>query len=125
MRSALALRKADYSEGKCIFVMLDTSQTGRGWVINQEDSEGNRYTVRFGAKVLQVRQRNYALIKREMWGIISAIKADCDYLIGAEVVIETDCLPILEMISGCSSPDITILRWIAYIKSFNPEFSIF
>ena len=56
-----------------------------------------------------------------MWGIVSAIKADKDYLIGSEVVIETDCLPILGMISGCSSTDISMLRWIAYIKTFNPE----
>ena len=100
---------------------MDTSPTGIGWVIDQEDSEGNRYAVRFGAKVLQVRQRSYAQIKREVWGIISAITADRDYLIGAEVVIETYCLPILGMISGCSSPDITMLRWIVYIKSFNLE----
>jgi hypothetical protein len=56
-----------------------------------------------------------------MWGIISAIKADRDYLIEAEVVIEMNCLPILGMILGCSSPDITMLRWITYIKSFNIE----
>jgi hypothetical protein len=36
-----------------------------------------------------------------MWGIISAIKADRDYIIGAEVVIETDRLPILGMVSSC------------------------
>jgi hypothetical protein len=37
------------------------------------------------------------------------------------VVIETDCLPILGMVSGCTTPDLAILRWIAYIKSLNPE----
>ena len=56
-----------------------------------------------------------------VWGIVSAIKADKDYLIGSEVVIETDCLPIVGMISVCSSIDISMLRWIAYIKTFNPE----
>jgi hypothetical protein len=102
-------------------VTVDTSPTGIGWVINQEDFQGNRYAIRFGAKVLQGHQRKYSQIKREMWGIIYAIKADRDYLIRAEVVIETDCLPILGMVSSCSSPDITMLRWIAYIKLFNPE----
>jgi hypothetical protein len=42
---------ADYSKGKTIFVIVDTSPTRLGWVINQEDSEGNWYAVRFGAKV--------------------------------------------------------------------------
>ena len=52
---------------------------------------------------------------------MSAVKVDKDYLIGSEVIIETDCLPILGMISGCATPDLAMLRWIAYIKSLNPE----
>ena len=72
---------------------VDTSPIGIGWVINQEDSKGKRYAIRFGGKVLQGRQRNYAQIKKELWGIVSTIKDDRDYLIGAEVVIETNCLP--------------------------------
>ena len=35
-------------------------------------------------------------------------------------MLETDCLPLLGMISNCNSPDIAMLRWIAYIKSLNP-----
>ena len=56
-----------------------------------------------------------------MWGIISAVKVKKDYLIGTEVIIETNCLPILGMVSGCATPDLALLRWIAYIKSLNPE----
>jgi hypothetical protein len=32
-----------------------------------------------------------------------------------------DCLPILGMVSGCATPDLAMLRWIAYVKSLNPE----
>ena len=52
---------------------------------------------------------------------MSAIKSDRDYLIGAEVVIETNCLPILVMISSCTMPDMAMLHWIAYVKSLYPE----
>jgi hypothetical protein len=41
-------------------------------------------------------------------------------LIGTNVVLETDCLPLLGMIVNCFIPDIAMLRWIAYIKSLNP-----
>ena len=119
--AAPALRKAVYKEGVPIYVTVDTSPTGIGWVINQEGEDGARYAIRFGAKVLSERQRGYAQVKRELWGIVSAVKADKDYLIGSEVVIETDCLPILGMVSGCATPDLAMLRWIAYIKSMNPE----
>jgi hypothetical protein len=54
-------------------------------------------------------------------GIVPAVKADRDHLIGTEVVIDTDCLSILGMVSGCATPNLAMLRWIAYIKSLNPE----
>mgnify|MGYP000609652127 CR=1 FL=1 len=49
------------------------------------------------------------------------VRADKDYLIGTEVIIETDCLPILGMVSGCATPNLAMLRWTAYIKSLSPE----
>ena len=45
-----------------------------------------------------------------------------EYLIGAFVYVEIDCLLILGMINSCSTLDIAMLRWIAYIKSLNPKF---
>ena len=54
-------------------------------------------------------------------GIVSAVKADKDYLIGTEVIIDTDYLPILGMVSRCATPDLEMLMWIAYIKSLNSE----
>ena len=50
-----------------------------------------------------------------------AIKSDRDYLIGSEVVIETDCLSILKMMRCFTIPDVAMLRWIAYVKSLNPD----
>jgi hypothetical protein len=49
---APTLRKAEYAGRKPIFVTVDTSPTGIGWVINQEDENDERYAIRFGAKVL-------------------------------------------------------------------------
>ena len=50
---------------------------------------------------------------------LTAMKANKNYLIGADVVLETDCLPLLRTVVNCSTPDITMLRWIAYIRSLN------
>ena len=36
-------------------------------------------------------------------------------------MIETHCLLILGMMRCCTIPDVAMLRWIAYIKSLNPE----
>ena len=120
--SAPTLRKIEYKCGRPVIVTVDTSPTGIGWAIGQDDEEGKRYAARFGAKVLSERQRDYPQIKRELWGVVTALKNDREYLIGAEVIVETECLPLLGMITSCSTPDIAMLRWIAYIKSLCPEF---
>jgi hypothetical protein len=59
-----------------------------------------------------------------LWGIVLTIKSDRDYLIGAQVIIKTDCLSISGMISGCNIPDIVMLHWITYIKSLNLEIHV-
>ena len=109
LAAASALRKAVYGKDVPIYVTVDMSLTGIEWVINQEDGNGARFPIR------------YAQVKRELWGIISAVKIDKDYLIGTKVIIATDFLPILGMVSGCATLDLAMLRWIAYIKSLNPE----
>lgn len=122
LSSPPTLKKVDYDSGRPVVLTVDASPIGIGWAIGQDDGEGNRFVVRFGAKVLNSRQRAYAQVKRELWGVVTAMKHEKEYLIGASVVVETDCLPLLGMITSCSTPDLAMLRWIAYIKSMNPEF---
>ena len=47
-----ALWKAVYKAGTPIYVTVDTSPTGMGWVINQGDEGRTRFSIRFSAKVL-------------------------------------------------------------------------
>jgi hypothetical protein len=76
MAVASALRKGVYGRNVPVNVTVDTSPSGIGWVINQEDENDERFPIRFGAKVLSERQWGYAQVKRELWGIVSAVKAD-------------------------------------------------
>ena len=59
-------------------------------------------------------------MKRELLGALLALKVERNYLIGTNVVLETNYLPLLGMVANCSISDIAMLRWIAYIKSLNP-----
>ena len=122
MTSAPTLKKIDYKCGRPVIVIVDTSPTGIGWAIGQDDEDGNRYAARFGAKVLNGRQRDYPQVKRELWGVVIALKNGKENLIGVEVVVEIDSLPLLGMITSCSTPHIAMLCWIAYIKLLSPEF---
>lgn len=61
-------------------------------------------------------------MKRELWGVVSAITTKKDYLIGAMMVIETNCMLILGMITKCTITDIAMLKWIANIKYLNLKY---
>jgi len=120
LKSPPVLKQVEYESGRPVIVTVDTSPIAIGWAVGQDDEKENRFAIRFGARILTERQRAYPQVKRELLGALTALKAERNYLIGANVVLETDCLPLLGMISNCNSPDIAMLRWIAYIKSLNP-----
>ncbi|KAL3687049.1 hypothetical protein R1sor_013358 [Riccia sorocarpa] len=122
LSSSPVLGRVDYHCGRPMILTVDTSPIAIGWAVGQNDENGNRIAVRFGARVLSSRQREYPQVKRELWGVVTAMKAERNYLMGAVVVVETDCLPLLGMITNCSTPDMTMLNWVAYIKSLNPKF---
>ena len=113
---APALRKAVYERDSLVYMTVDTSLTGIRCVVNQEDAGSTRFPIRFGAKVPSERQRGYTQLNRELWGIVSAVKADKDYLVGVEAIIEMDCVPILGMVSGCATPDLAMLGRSCIVK---------
>ena len=90
-------------------------------MINQASIEADLNPICFGGKIHNERQQKYVQVKRELWGIVSAIKIDREYLIKGEIVIETDCLLVLGMMWCCTIPDVAMLRWTASIMSLNPE----
>ena len=63
-----------------------------------------QFSIQFGEKVLSQQQQGYAQVKWGLWGIVSAMKVDKNYLIGTKVTIETD---------------LTMFKWIVYIKSLS------
>ena len=98
---------------------VDTSPTAIGWVLGQNDESGHRYASRYGAKVFNQRQRNYAQVKRELWGLYTALKVERVHVIGSLLIIETDCKPLLGMVTNSDTHDIAMLRWISYIRTFD------
>ncbi|KAL3686531.1 hypothetical protein R1sor_009105 [Riccia sorocarpa] len=121
LQSPPVLRPLDYKCGRLVIVTVDTSPKAVGWAIGQDDEVGIRFAARYEGKILTNTQRDYSHVKRELWGARTALRTDRNLLIGAYVVLETDCLPLLGMIANCNTPDITMLSWIAFIRSLNPE----
>ncbi|KAL3682736.1 hypothetical protein R1sor_000758 [Riccia sorocarpa] len=122
LSSSTFLKQIVYRCGRPVILTTDTSPIAIKWAVGQDDAKGDRFTTRFGARVLSTRQRSYPHVKKEQWGLVTAMKTEKEYLIGAEVVIETDFLPMSGMIANCMSIDMAMLNLIAYIKTLNPEF---
>ncbi|KAL3687181.1 hypothetical protein R1sor_013490 [Riccia sorocarpa] len=121
LQSPPVLRPLDYKCGRPVIVTVDTNPKAVGWAVGQDDEAGIRFATRYGAKILTNTPRDYSQVKRELWGARTALRTDRNLLIGAYVVLETDCLPLLGMIANCNTPDITMLSWIAFIRSLNLE----
>lgn len=118
---APVLQPPNYADGRSIIIMVDASPAAAGWALGQDADDGRRYAIRFGAKIFSERQRLYSQTKRELWAAKCALHRERNYLIGAPVIVETDCQALLGMIANCNTPDIAMLRWIAFIRMFNPE----
>lgn len=46
----------------------------------------------------------------QLYGVINAMKNRNEYLIGTTMIVETDCLSVLEMVISYSTLDITVLK---------------
>ena len=114
---ASGLQKAIYKKDTRVYVTVDTSPTGIGWVVNQEEEDNTRFPIWFGAKVLSERQRKYTQVKRELCGIVSAIKIDHDYLIGTEIIIKTNFSFFLISIYLLTKSKVSIQQLILDVKS--------
>ena len=62
------------------------------------------------SQILIEKQRAYPQVKRKFLGALIALKAERNHLICANVVLETDCLLLLDIIANCSILDIAMLK---------------
>ncbi|KAL2608432.1 hypothetical protein R1flu_027005 [Riccia fluitans] len=100
LSSSPFLGRIDYKCGRPMMLTIDTSPIAIGWAVGQDDAQGSRFTVGFGVMVLSIRQRAYLQVKRKLWGVVTTMKVKKEHLIDARVVIETNCLPLLGMITN-------------------------
>ena len=66
LSSPPVLRQVDYQCGRPVVITVDTSPIAIGWAIGQDDGEGKRFAIRFGARILTERQKAYPQVKREL-----------------------------------------------------------
>src|SRR5712671_4554529 len=118
--SSPALISIDYSSHRPVYLAVDSSYRGVGWILSQECSDGHRRPSRFGSISWSERESRYSQAKLELYGLFRALRALRLHLVGIRnLIIEMDAQFIKGMLSNPDiQPSATINRWIAAILLF-------
>jgi len=108
------LRSHDFS--KLFYLRTDASKTGVGAVLEQI-SDGDRHPVMFLSKKFNKSEDKYAVIEKECFAIVWAVKMLRVYLEGKHFVIETDHAP-LQWLNKVKLNNQRLLRWSLVLQEF-------
>ena len=116
-----ALISIDYSTDRPVFLAVDSSWRGVGWILSQECADGKRRPSRFGSISWNEHESNYSQLKIELYGLFRALRALRLHLIGVrELIVEMDAVFIRGMLNNPDiHPNAVINRWIAAILLFD------
>ena len=116
-----ALISIDYSTDRAIYLPVDSSVRGVGWILAQDCSDGRRRPSHFGSISWNERESRYSQAKLKLYRLFRALRAMRLYLIGiSNLVVEVNASYIKGMLSNPNvQPNTTINYWIAAILLFD------
>jgi len=116
-----ALITINYSTDRAVYLSVDSSYRGVGWILAQDCPDGRRRPSRFGSIAWNKREARYSQAKLELYGLFRALRAMRLYLVGVRnLVVEVDASYIKGMLSNPDvQPNAAINRWIAAILLFD------
>ena len=118
---APALKPIDYSCDRPVYLSVDSSIHGIGFILSQEDEKGRRAPARYGSLPLTQGASNYGQSKLELYGLMRALRHFRAFIVGVKnLVVEVDAASIKGMLDH---PDIQastlINRWIQGVQQFD------
>ena len=118
-----ALISIDYISDRPIYLSVDSSIRGVGWILAQDCSDGHRRPSRFSSISWNERESRYSQAKLELYSLFRALRAARLYLIGVhKLIVEVNASYIKGMLSNPDvQPNAAINRWIAAILLFDFE----
>ena len=122
--TAPCLAPLEYGDGTgAIYLMVDASLHGWGAVLEQVGPDGKRHPCRFESGIWSAAEKRYDATKRELRGLLYALRRMRRYLYGVHFFVETDAQVLIHQINGSASdiPGALLLRWIAWIRLFDFE----
>ena len=118
--SAPAIRPIDYQSGRTVYLSVDTSVHGIGFVLSQADELGRHVPARYGSLPITEVESRYSQAKLELFGLFRALKHYSIFLAGVtDLVVEVDAGYIKGMLKNPDClPRSAVGRWIQRILLF-------
>jgi hypothetical protein len=116
-----ALISINYSSDLPVFLAVDSSIHGVGWILSQKCLDGARRPAHFGSISWNKHESRYSQAKLELYGLFRALCTLRLYLVGVHhLIVEMDASFIHGMLNNPDcQPNATINRWIAAIHLFD------
>jgi len=116
-----ALISIDYETDHTIYLAVDWSIRGVGWILSQDCTDGRCHPSRFGSISWNEHESRYSQAKIELYGLFRALHTMRFHLVSVRnLVVEMDALYIRGMLNNPDvQPNATINCWIAAILLFN------
>jgi len=116
-----ALISINYTTDRAVYLSVDSSVRGVGWILAQDCPDGHRHPSRFGSISWNKCKLRYSQAKVELYRLFCALCATHLHLIGVcNLVMEVDASYIKGMLSNRNIQlNTAINRWIAAIQLFD------
>jgi len=111
----------NYQSDRPVYLAVDSSVRGVGWILSQDCADGSRHPARFGSIAWNEHEARYFQAKLELYRLFCALCATCLHIIGIwHLVVEMDAIFIHSMLRNPDiQPNATINRWIVAILLFD------
>ena len=116
-----ALISIDYTTDCIIYLSINSSYRGVGWILSQDCADGHCHPACFGSISWSECKARYSQAKLELYGLFRALQALRLYLVGIHrLMVEMDAQFIRGMLNNPDiQPNATINRWITAIQLFD------
>jgi len=116
-----ALISIDYTTDRAVYLSVDLSVHGVGWILAQDCPDGRHRPSRFGLISWNKCKSHYSQAKVELYGLFRVLHATRLHLIGIRnLIVEVDTSYIKGMLSNPDiQPNAAINRWIVAIQLFD------
>ena len=116
-----ALISIDYATDHAVYLLVDSSVCGVGWILAQDSPSRHCCPARFGSIAWNKCKNQYSQAKLELYGLFRVLRASRLHLISIRnLIVEVDASYIKGMLSNPNiQPNATINCWITAILLFD------